>query len=270
MATIQHTARKAIPTGRARLAPLLRQAGAAVTIHDAVSDLGLDRAQASKLLSRWTDQGWLRRIKAGTYIAANLDSLDREHVLDDPFVLVPHLFAKSYIGGRTAAHHWDLTEQLFRDVVVFTADEVRESHQTLHGVPFTIFRIQEKNIFGVTALWRGRTKVKISDVHRTIIDLLDNPDAGGGAQQVSDCVRAYLQSEVYDIKRLADYGDRLGNGAVFKRLGFLGEQHGADDALLNACSERLTAGNAKLDPALVSPRLVTRWRLFIPEHWSVT
>ena len=75
---------------------------------------------------------------------------------------------------------------------------------------------------------------------------------------------------MYDIKRLADYGDRLGNGAVFKRLGFLGEQHGADDALLNACSERLTAGNAKLDPALVSPRLVTRWRLFIPEHWSVT
>lgn len=257
-----------IPGGRARLANLIRQAGDVVTIDDAVKDLSLSRTQASKLLSRWTEQGWLRRIKAGTYVAANLDSLDREKVLDDPFVLVPHIFGKSYIGGRTAAHYWDLTEQLFRDVVVFTADPARESERMLHGVPFTVFRLQEKNIFGVKSLWRGRTRVSISDVHRTIIDILDNPESGGGAQQVNDCLLTYLKSSDYDLDLLIAYGDQLGNGAVFKRLGFLAERSGAEDALIEACRNRLTSGNAKLDPALDCSKLVTRWRLLIPESWA--
>ena len=30
--------------------------------------------------------------------------------------------------------------------------------------------------------------------------------------------------------------------------------------------KRLTAGNAKLDPALACPRLVTEWRLWVPER----
>jgi hypothetical protein len=29
-------------------------------------------------------------------------------------VLVPTLFGQSYIGGWTAAHHWELTEQFFK------------------------------------------------------------------------------------------------------------------------------------------------------------
>ena len=42
--------------------------------------------------------------------------LDSEQVVQDPWILVPALFAPAYIGGRTAAEHWDLTEQIFRDI----------------------------------------------------------------------------------------------------------------------------------------------------------
>ena len=256
-----------LPSGRKRLSRLVREAGTIITIDVAVRALSLTRAQASKLLSRWVRQGWLRRVKAGTYLVASLEALDRDQVLDDPFILVPHLFEKSYIGGRTAAHHWDLTEQLFRDVVVFTATAVRESEQTLHGVSFTIYRIQEEKLFGVKTIWRERTKVVISDIHRTIIDMLDNPACGGGIGQVSDCLSAYLNGEDYDRELLVSYGDRLGNGAVFKRLGFLTERLAGDERLISDCRTRLTSGGAKLDPALQCPNLVTRWRLFVPENW---
>jgi predicted transcriptional regulator of viral defense system len=67
---------------------------------------------------------------------------------------------------------------------------------------------------------------------------------------------------------LARYADRLANGAVFKRLGFLAETDPRGTALVAPCRERLTKGNAKLDPALPGPRLISRWRLFVPAQWA--
>jgi hypothetical protein len=30
----------------------------------------------------------------------------------------------------------------------------------------------------------------------------------------------------------------------------------------------MTTGNARLDPGLNNDRLITRWRLFVPENWK--
>jgi len=59
---------------------------------------------------------------------------------------------------------------------------------------------------------------------------------------------------------------RAGDGAVFRRLGFLAERHPDGAKLAELCRDRLTAGNSKLDPALDSKRLVSRWRLLIPAN----
>lgn len=82
------------------------------------------------------------------------------------------------------------------------------------------------------------------------------------------CLRNYLALKEADTAKLIEYADRLGNGAVFKRLGFLLAQTNADAKLLDACRERLTTGNAKLDPALPCRRLVKKWRLWIPKAWE--
>lgn len=60
----------------------------------------------------------------------------------------------------------------------------------------------------------------------------------------------------------------LGNGAVFKRLGFLLMRLGEHEDMLDACQSRLTAGNAQLDPSTPSRRLVKRWQLWIPKSWE--
>jgi len=244
---------------------VIQAAGDVIRIDDVVRTLSLDRADASKLLSRWTQQGWLRRVGRGRYVPAALDSLESEHVLDDPWVLVPALFAPAYIGGRTAAEHWDLTEQLFRDIVVMTAQTVRDKHQVRHGAQFTLYHIRENRIFGTRTVWRGRSKIQVSDVHRTIADMLDDPTLGGGIQHVVDCLDAYLKRSDRNDDALIEYAEALGNGAIFKRLGFLSERRA--DSLAAACHSRLTKGNARLDPALECTRLVSRWRLWVPQSW---
>lgn len=263
---VQYTS--SIPEGRQQLSRLVAGTGDVIQVDDAVRVLELDRAMAAKSLARWTNQGWLRRVRRGVYVSVSLDSLSSQYVLDDPWVLVPCLFGPAYVGGRTAAEYWDLTEQLFNDIVVMTAQSVRAKHQQRHGVTFTLKHIQGHKIFGCKHIWRRRTKVMISDLQRTVVDLLDDPAIGGGIQHVADCLGEYFKRKDRNDRSLIEYGERLGNGAVFKRLGFLAEQRG-EEALTLACLERLTKGTVKLDPALECPKMVTRWRMWIPVRWKV-
>ena len=256
-----------IPEGRRRLATVVREAGETVQIADAERALDISRTTAAKLLSRWSAQGWLRRVGPGTYAPVSLDSLVSERVLDDHWVLVPALFDPAYIGGRTAAEHWDLTEQIFRDIVVLTERPVRARRRDHHGASFTLRHVRPGMIFGTKSVWRGRTRIAVSDVHRTIVDVLDDPELGAGIQHVDDCLASYWGHRDRNDDRLVAYADRLGNGAVFKRLGFLAERGFGGAALVDACRNRLTQGNARLDPSLPCRRLVTRWRLFVPDNW---
>jgi predicted transcriptional regulator of viral defense system len=112
-------------------------------------------------------------------------------------------------------------------------------------------------------------KVQVSDAHRTIIDLLNSPADGGGIRQVADCLRTYFARPGSNIVTLLSYAERFGNGAVFKRLGFLAETLGASPKLIEACANHLTEGVVKLDPSAASPRLTKRWRLWLPERWKL-
>jgi predicted transcriptional regulator of viral defense system len=255
-------------TSRSRLAAVLRRGGDLITVDDAVAALNVTRTVAAKSLARWEQQHWLKRLRRGLYAPVPLALSHDEQVLEDPWALVPELFDPAYIGGATAAHHWDLTEQLFRTIFVYTARPVRRTEEVIQETAFQLRHIEVSRIFGTKMIWRGRRKIQISDLHRTIIDLLDDPSSGGGIRHVEDCLRAYFAHKDVDVGRLIEYGDKFGNGAVFKRLGFLGERLNAPPALIAACSERLTTGNARLDPALESPRLVRRWRLRIPDLWK--
>ena len=104
----------------------------------------------------------------------------------------------------------------------------------------------------------------------TVVDMLDDPGSGGGIRHVNDCLRHYLASDQADMPMIFEYADRLGNGAVFKRLGFLLSRMEVDERILESCRSRLTTGNAKLDLILPCRRLVKKWRLWIPKIWEAT
>jgi predicted transcriptional regulator of viral defense system len=253
---------------RTQLADVIRSSGDLITVDAACAALGSDRAAAAKTLARWAKQGWLRRLRRGLYAAVPLAARPEDSAVEDAWRLVPRLFSPGYIGGATAAHHWDLTEQLFRSVFVFTARKIRKRELEIQGAPFVLRHRAERLLFGTRSVWRGTTKVDVSDLHRTIVDMLDDPSTGGGIRQVADCLRAYLGNKEADLAVLLDYAGRVGNGAIYKRLGFLLEREGKAVSTVAACRGQLTEGAVKLDPGVPSPRLVTRWRLWVPEAWK--
>lgn len=257
-----------LPASRARLSAVLRATKEVVSIDATAKTLDLDRTAAAKLLSRWRKQGWLRRIGQGLYVPVPLDLAGSEQVIEDPWVMVPTLFGQCYIGGWTAAHHWDLTEQLFNQIVVFTTRRISAKRVTAQGVGFLLHHMAQKRLFGLKALWRGSLRVNVTDPARTVIDMLAMPETGGGIDHVADCLAVHRKSPTYDGDLLIRYAAQFGNGAIFKRLGFLAETRLRDPDLASACWTRLTQGYAQLDPALTASRLHTAWRLWVPERWK--
>ena len=54
-----------LPRGRAQLVRVLSSAGDVIHVDDVVTALQLDRTGAAQRLSRWVEQGWLRRVGRG-------------------------------------------------------------------------------------------------------------------------------------------------------------------------------------------------------------
>ena len=257
-----------LPTNRARLASVLRAAKDVVAIETATEALGIERNVAAKLLSRWAAQGWLRRVGRGLYVPVPIDLAASDQVMADPWVLVPALFGECYVGGWTAAHHWDLTEQLFNETVVFTARRVDALRVIAQGVTFLVHHVPAKQLFGLKPMWRGAVRVNLSDPARTMVDLLAMPRFGGGIDHVADCLVEFGKLRGVDSAQLIRHAETFGNGVVFKRLGFLAEVHLHDEKLAAVCKARLTKGNATLDPALDCNRLITAWNLWVPQRWK--
>jgi len=185
------------------------------------------------------------------------------------WIIAEAAFAPCFIAGWSAAEHWSLTEQVFRSVCVSTVRKPRVREQLIGGTVFALRKVSQAQFFGLKAVWRGCTRVQVSDASRTIVDMLADPKLGGGLRSTVDMLENYLKAtELRDLKRAIEYADRLGNRAVFKRLGFLLQRLApAETDVIAECARRLSSGYAKLDPSLPPKRLATAWGLWVPAGW---
>jgi predicted transcriptional regulator of viral defense system len=187
-------------------------------------EFGYSRAAANLMLSRLHKKGWLQRLKAGVYRIVPLGSDSANPIPEDAWAIAMEMFAPAYIGGWTAAEHWDLTEQIFNTTVVFSAHKQKSTGQTVIGLSFKIKFLQKQHLFGTTKIWSENMPIQLSDLHRTIIDVLDDPAIGGGGRSMVDIFIAYKGRKEADPEVLWQYAQRLDNGGIFKRLGFLSER----------------------------------------------
>jgi predicted transcriptional regulator of viral defense system len=258
-----HTLAGISESNRRLLTTLHRHTSGLVDVDEATRLLKLDRSKSAKLLAHWTGQGWARRLRRGLYLLVPLEATSPENWTEDPWLVAARLFAPGYIAGWSACEHWGFTEQMFRDVAVFTAAPLHQRSVSVDRTTFALRRIAKGALFGLSPVWRKSIAVQVSDPSRTIVDVLDQPRWGGGLRHVSQVLDAYLASTHRDEALLIEYVTRLGNAAVAKRLGYLWEvKVGADHGLLEPLRKRLTTGIALLDPAVEARGpIVTRWNI---------
>lgn len=127
---------------------------------------------------------------------------------------------------------------------------------------FRFIYIQPEHYFGTTKHWATKQKsVEISDLERTVIDGLRQPEYCGGITEVAKGL--WMRHQDMQPSKLVDYALRLGIGAVIGRLGYLLELYAiAPEGELTRLRNSLTASYVPLDPMLPKegPHL-RRWRV---------
>jgi predicted transcriptional regulator of viral defense system len=234
--------------GRAELAQVLASGSRFIRPSDVVDALGSDADTAAKKLARWAEDGWLRRVRRGLYIGVPVDAANPAAWSEDALLVAAEVWSPCYFTGWTAASHWALTEQVFRTTVLKTSERVRTSSVRLLDHDYTITHVAEDSLaWGLRAEWREDIRLRFADPARTVVDILDAPRLGGGIRHAAEVLMAYLDEQ--DPARLVEYGHRLGNRAVFKRLGYLIETLGLDlPDIVRDCQERISSGISALDP----------------------
>lgn len=250
---------------RAELASLSRAARAGVVgVEEAAAVWKDSRRGASLRLARLARAGWLSRVRRGVYFIAPLDA-GGNVVAEDPWVLAHELFAPAYIGGWTAAEHWGLTEQLFRETFVATAANIREREQTKLGVAFRLVRVPLARVASVHTIWRGSVRVRVSNAERTLIDGCIDPSWVGGVRPLVEMLASYRDSANASPERLAKELTESNSGAAHKRLGLIVERIWPEATrLIDAAARGRTAGVIRLDPAIASQgKMSRRWGLWV-------
>jgi predicted transcriptional regulator of viral defense system len=234
-------------SGRAELAAVAGRRRF-IAPRDVQGELGISAPAAARKLANWADQGWLRRVRRGLYIPVPVEAEQPQHWSQDPMVVADAVWAPCYFTGWTAANHWGLTEQVFRTTVLRTTRRVRESKVRLLDSDFLVAHISEVAMgWGLSSVWHEEVRLRLADQARTVIDILDRPSIGGGIRHAAEILGAYLDDN--DAQTLVKYGDLLGNGAVFKRLGYLVEALDLDaPEIVAECRARVSAGVSLLDP----------------------
>ncbi len=229
--------------------------------------LGLTPTLAARRLAVWARAGWLARIRRGAYVPVPIESESPDIALEDPWAVAAAMFEPCYVGGWSAAEHWGLTEQIFSSLCVMTTKRPRDRKPVLRKTKFDLHTVSEAHFIGLKSVWRGGTRVRLSDPARTFIDMLADPDLGGGIRHVAEMLTTLLHDYPNDAAKLTDYAAKLGIGAIYKRLGFLLQRdHPDQTALIAECRANLSTGYAKLDPALPTDRLVTSWRVWVSDN----
>ena len=232
------------------------------TLADVRAITGLSASAARNLVHKAQQRGLLTRLKPGLFNLVPFELGRATAHIGSPYLIARELAgtAPYFLSHGTALElHRMVTQPNF---TIYVSCTRRVRPQTVGGYDFRFIHITTEQEFGVVKHWIDKEHVvMVSDIERTVIDGLRHPAFAGGITEVAKGL--WMKREALNVDRLIDYAQRLGVGAVVRRLGYLLEQYGlADASSVEPLRRLLTATYQRLDPLLPAEgAFVSRWRL---------
>ena len=224
--------------------------------------LRLSELSSRNFVRKLVNRGVVTRLKPGLFILVPFELGKEAEYIGNPFVVAREIMGKKdyFLSHATAMEiHGGVTQPQL--IVYVTTLKPRRSVTTL-GIEFRFIHSQKKYFFGISDHWvTKQEKVKVSNLERTIIDGLKQPEYCGGLTEVAKGL--WMRHQDVNINRLISYAIKIGVGAVIRRLGFLLELYkigtSEDWEIL---SSHLTETYVRLDPLLPSEgKFLRKWRL---------
>jgi predicted transcriptional regulator of viral defense system len=262
---ISHTENDTLKTlGRqgARLVAMLHERSRALFAHSDVEAItGLQPKAARNLVAGLVRRGVATRLKPGLFILVPFELGRVREYLGNPYVVARELAATPdyYLSHASAMDLHRMVTQ--PQLAVFVTSPKAMRPRIVLGTEFRFVRSKPADMFGVVEHWATKTEhVRVSDLERTVVDGLKQPEHCGGITEVAKGF--WMRSDAINPSQLVDYALRLDVGAVVRRLGFLLETFETSVADIERLRARLTSSYALLDPLMPAEGPYNaRWRL---------
>ncbi|MHA1378497.1 MAG: type IV toxin-antitoxin system AbiEi family antitoxin domain-containing protein [Candidatus Helarchaeota archaeon] len=188
-----------------------------LTNNDVMDMLNVPRNKASYYLYRMNKKKLIRRAKNGLYIFhPQSEDITLGEYLDDPIYLLKYL-AKPYFASHYTALDLHGISQRWTNVYYFTTTK---KVKRLKNKQYSIIPIitLEKYFFGFTQIEYDNEKIYVSDIERTILDILNRPEYAFGFE---DAIKSILNIEKVEFTKLYNYLTKLNKKILFHRIGYL-------------------------------------------------
>jgi predicted transcriptional regulator of viral defense system len=120
---------------------------------------------------------------------------------------------------------------------------------------------------GIRELRHAGGLVRVTSLERTLVDILDAPDKGGGWEEIW---RSLEMVEFFDLDAVSAYVRNLGSALAAARVGFFLEQHRetlmVEEKHLDGLRVLAPAQPRYFDRKREPGKLVSRWNLVVPER----
>jgi predicted transcriptional regulator of viral defense system len=232
------------------------------TNSDIAAITGLQLSSARSLIRKAESRGLVTRLEPGLFVLVPPEFGSASEFSGNPYVTACALTdgAEYYISHASAMElHGMVTQPQF---TVFTSTPKRLRARTIHGTAFRFVFVRAEHVFGVVTHWVTKQDVvRTSDLERTLVDGLRQPEYCGGIAEVAKGV--WMRRRDLNTSRAIDYALRLRVGSVIRRLGYVLELYQlAPEQDVRRLRSALTATYSLLDPVMPDEGPHTaRWRL---------
>lgn len=237
------------------------------------SHSGAHRAPASravdKALSYHVGKGHLVRVRQRLYaVVPPGESADVCTV--DTLLVASRVAPDAVLAYHTALDAHGLAQSVLRRHTVCTQREVRQTvfrGESYEGVAFPrALRLSGTTHRQVMTMNRLGLDLRVTNVERTVVDVLDRLRDSGGWEEV---IRSLEHVRVLDAASAADYARTLGRASTVAKLGLFLDAHRdalfVEDSVLNGLRAGLPKRIYRVERGHQGPfRSVPRWKLSVP------
>ncbi|OGL46744.1 MAG: hypothetical protein A2161_18340, partial [Candidatus Schekmanbacteria bacterium RBG_13_48_7] len=190
------------------------------TVEEFARTIRRSKPKIWRILSFLNSNGWIIRLARGKYLIIPLEAGPESTWSENSLVIATHLANPSAVAYWSACNYWHWTEQIPRTVFVQTTQKTMHNNKIILGVQYRLVQVQGVKFFGTIVRWSGENHFTITDREKTFVDMIDHPSLCGGIYHV---IKILQTAEELNWDKINGYMEKMNNGAIYKRLGFLTE-----------------------------------------------
>lgn len=231
---------------------------------------GQSARTSDSLLRRYVATGRLLRIRRGVYAVVPRGTTQATAPFD-PYLVVTKLTEDAAVAYHSALAFHGKAYSLSRRFHYLTRDRARPfafrgSEFVPVQAPVSLRDLPDLG-GGIRTLTHAGGVVRVTTLERTLVDVLDAPDKGGGWEEIW---RSLELVDFFDLDALIEYASKLGTAVTCARVGFFLEQHRealmVEDVHLARLKALAPNEPRYFDPKRRPGKLVAAWNLVVPEQ----